>query len=384
MLHLSAGRNPGAPRCRTNSAAKGGNRDDGHLRPPRRKPDRQSRAALKLEQWPVEDQRRWRDAFRKGDVFEAGAGAHLAPSTSASWENEYGTWMGFLNRSSPAVLNEPLASRVTRDRVAEYCRMLAQTNSAYSIASRAEKLRYALRLLSPESDWEWLLIISKRINSRAVPRPKGPRYQNIAKLSTLGFKLMEDARRKAGEEGSIRLEAALAFRDGLIIAMAAATLLRRRNLAQMTIGQHLVRLGPGWRVCFQPLETKNKQSLEMPLPEELGPYIEFYLGSIRRVFLGADRHQAVWASAKGSALRAGAIYDLICARTNTEFGRATNPHMFRDAAATSLSIYAPENVLAAADLLGHKGFRHTQKHYIRSCGIEAARMLARALRKRGR
>jgi site-specific recombinase XerD len=122
----------------------------------------------------------------------------------------------------------------------------------------------------------------------------------------------------------------------------------------------------------------------MPLPAELTPYIDIYLGSIRGVFAGADQHQAVWASAKGGALKEGAIYDLICARTKAAFGRATNPHMFRDAAATSLSINAPENALAAADLLGHNSLTHTQKHYIRSCGVEAARSLAQALRRRAR
>jgi integrase len=351
---------------------------------PRQRPDRRTRMALKVEDWPLDDQRRWSDAFLKGDVFEAGDGAHLAPSTRTSWENEYGTWLGFLGRSDATVLNEALDARVTRERITEYCSVLAQTNSAYSIAGRVEKLRHALRLLSPETDWEWLLIISKRINARAAPRPKGPRYQDIGNLSILGFKLMEDAQSRTNEEQPLSLNNALAFRDGLVIAVTAATSLRRRNLAQMTIRTHLVRMGSGWRVCFEGSETKNKQPLEMPLPPELSPYIDFYLSSIRGIFAGADQHHAVWASAKGGALKAGAICDLVCARTKAEFGRATNPHMFRDAAATSFSIHSPESVLAAADLLGHKGFRHTQKHYIRAGGVEAARLLAQALRKKTR
>jgi hypothetical protein len=210
---------------------------------PRRKPDRRTRTALKLEDWPAEDHRRWGDAFKSGGVFNTGAGAHLVPPTKASWENEYGTWLAFLQRSGPAVLDDPLASRVTRDRIVEYCRVLAQTNSSYSIASRVQKLRHALRLLAPEVNWEWLLIIGKRIKSRAGPRPKGPRYQDIAKLNALGFKLMEDAKRRASEEVPIRFETALTFRDGLIIALEAATLLRRRNLAQMTIGRQLIQTG---------------------------------------------------------------------------------------------------------------------------------------------
>jgi integrase len=180
------------------------------------------------------------------------------------------------------------------------------------------------------------------------------------------------------------LNTALAFRDGLIIAITAATSLRRRNLAQMALNQHVIQIGNGWCVSFQGAETKNKQALDVPLPIELNPYIDFYLRSVRPAFHQADQHQAVWASAKGGALRGGAIYDLICARTKAAFGRATNPHMFRDAAATSVSVRTPKNAQAAADLLGHKGLRHTQKHYIRAGGVEAARLLAEAIRKRRR
>jgi integrase len=349
---------------------------------PRRRPDRRKRVALKVIDWPLDDQTRWRDAFEEGNVFEAGAGAHLAPSTRRSWENEYGTWLGFLRITDAKALDEPLRARVSRDRVTAYCGVLAQTNSVFSIGLRLEKLRHALRLLSPETDWRWLLIIVKRISAKAVPRPKGQRYQDISRLYMLGLKLMDNAWASINSEQSITFDIPLAYRDGLLIAITAATLLRRRNLAQMMINQHLVQVGTGWRVSFKGSETKGKQPLDVPLPTELTPYIEFYFDAVRRAFPRSDQHQAVWASAKGGALRAGAIYDLICARTKAEFGHATNPHMFRDAAATSLSIHAPESALAAADLLGHKGLRHTQKHYIRSRGVEAARLLAHALRKR--
>jgi integrase len=351
---------------------------------PRRHPDRRTRVSLKVEYWPSDDQTRWSNAFTKGDIFEAGGGAHLAPSTKRAWENEYGTWLGFLKRSDAEALDEPLDARVTRDRIIGHCEVLAQTNSPYSIAARLEKLRHALRLLSPETDWTWLLVIIKRISAKAVPRPKGPRYQDILKLDMLGFKLMDGAWGEIIEEQPIPLNTALAFRDGLLIAITAATSLRRRNLAQMTVNQHLVQIGAGWHVSFQGSETKNKQALDVPLPIELSPYIDFYLSSVRRSFPQADQHQAVWASAKGGALRGGAIYDLICARTKAAFGRATNPHMFRDAAATSVSVRTPRNAQAAADLLGHKGLRHTQKHYIRAGGVEAARLLADAIRKRRR
>lgn len=159
---------------------------------PRRRPDRRTRVSLKVEGWPSDDKTRWRNAFAEGDIFEAGKGAHLAPSTKRAWENEYGTWLGFLKRSDTGALDEPLAARVTRERIIDHCEVLAQTNSVLSISGRLEKLRHALRLLSPETDWTWLHVIIKRISAKAVPRPKGPRYQDILKLDMLGYQLMDD------------------------------------------------------------------------------------------------------------------------------------------------------------------------------------------------
>ena len=60
-----------------------------------------------------------------------------------------------------------------------------------------------------------------------------------------------------------------------------------------------------------------------------------------------------------------AIYDRIRARTKDKFGVAMNPHLFRDAAATTVAIADPANVRLAAPLLGHRTFTTTEKYYLR-------------------
>jgi hypothetical protein len=67
---------------------------------------------------------------------------------------------------------------------------------------------------------------------QSLASTKGPRYQDISKLGALGFTLMDEAKQHSTQEQSISLRTALAFRDGWIIALEAATLLRRRNLAR--------------------------------------------------------------------------------------------------------------------------------------------------------
>ena len=51
-------------------------------------------------------------------------------------------------------------------------------------------------------------------------------------------------------------------------------------------------------------------------------------------------------------------------RTLPRFGRTINPHLFRDCAATSITIEAPEHVRIAARVLGHATLQTTERHYI--------------------
>jgi integrase/recombinase XerD len=50
-----------------------------------------------------------------------------------------------------------------------------------------------------------------------------------------------------------------------------------------------------------------------------------------------------------------------------------NPHLFRDAAATTMAIADPANVRLAAPLLGHRSFTTTERYYQQACAQEAHR-----------
>ena len=49
------------------------------------------------------------------------------------------------------------------------------------------------------------------------------------------------------------------------------------------------------------------------------------------------------------------------------------PHLFRDAAATTLAIADPAHVRVAAPLLGHRTFATTERHYRQARAYEAHR-----------
>ena len=74
-----------------------------------------------------------------------------------------------------------------------------------------------------------------------------------------------------------------------------------------------------------------------------------------------------------------AIYDRIRERTKVKFGAALNPHLFRDAAATTLAITDPAHVRLAAPLLNHKTFSTTEKYYQQAKTYEAHQAYIEAL-----
>ena len=78
-----------------------------------------------------------------------------------------------------------------------------------------------------------------------------------------------------------------------------------------------------------------------------------------------------------------AIYDRVRARTKDQFGVAINPHLFRDAAATTMAIADPANVRLAAPLLGHRTFTTTERYYRQARALDAHRAFVDVLFTRG-
>ncbi len=344
---------------------------------PVRKPDRRTRVALRLEEWPEPDQAMWAAAVAAGDLFdEAAPGAHLRARTRASLMQAYGRWLGCLLQSEPAAMAQSPGARVTRDQVERYCAGLSQTNTPLSIASQVRHLRAALNLIAPVSDWSWLLVIAKQIEAQSRPRSKRHRLRLSDELYNLGRNLIDQAEAEISGTSRVGKAAALTFRDGLIIALLALAPVRRRNLQDLRIGETLVRAGAGWSVVFGEQETKSGRELDYPLPKDLSQLLDRYIADIRPALFGSGTHNGLWASVKGSALSGNALYAAVCRRTKAAFGEAVNLHLFRDAAATFLAVTAPEKVQVASDLLGHARQPTTQRHYTNARPIQASQRLA--------
>jgi hypothetical protein len=173
--------------------------------------------------------------------------------------------LGFLSRSEPETLSEPAADRVTRERVTSFAHHLGETNRASSIASQLHHLRGALLLLEADGDWTWLKTIARRLAANGERRSKRERLRTSDELLSLGLRLLAEADENHAATKCVSKKSALLYRDGLIISLLSVAPMRRRNVAALTLGKNVKRLGPAWRVILDSAETKSRREQEFDL-----------------------------------------------------------------------------------------------------------------------
>lgn len=335
---------------------------------------------LTFANWPTEDRNRWEGAFESGDRFDQGGrGAHLATATRQARQESYGRYLRFLSANRPDLIILPPEARIDQSLVAEYVSWRRKSCGDMSIAIDLGHLRGALNLICPDTDWSWLRTITKKIAATA-PRKTG-KYHLVTSghLYGLGIELMDGAVADADTTSRMRTTHAFQYRDGLIIAFLALIPLRRRTLAALRIGRHLIKAGDLWELDVPASDTKTRRPLDYAISKELSERIDLYLKQFRSLIPGADKHSSLWSSNLSRPMCPDAIYCAVLRRTKKAFGFGVNLHRFRHAAASFWSSHDPVNVRGVKDLLGQASFATTEKHYIMAQSRLAGRALARAL-----
>jgi integrase/recombinase XerD len=344
------------------------------------------RACMKIAEWPVVDRRLWQEALVPTDPFEPTGGTRAGHSRQSNFKTErgYGRWLTWLATTSQLDANGAPHSRITRERVKAYVEHLDGIgNGGQTILSRLQELGDFARAVAPDHDWSFINRLASKVRARTVPvRDKRAKLASTMELLGLGLNLMATAQ----HQSTPRL-AALAYRDGLIIALLALRPLRRRNLAGLVLGHTLVQVGEAWMLRIAPEDTKTHQPIEMPWPAALVDHLSVYLG-LHRPVPAALRSRwarpvgdALWVSSHGSPMTQMALYDQIRQRAREGLGKDVNPHLFRDAAATTMAVEDPQHVRLASPLLGHRNPGTTERHYQQAQAIEAHREFVAALPK---
>lgn len=153
-----------------------------------------------------------------------------------------------------------------------------------------------------------------------------------------------------------------------MIALLARRPLRLKNFVVATIDGHLVVRKTGYALIFSAAEMKNRQAYENTIPAGLIGRLERYVTFWRSILLtrgsrkSAITADALWISREGSPMGEQSVYHRIVKVTGKAFGQPVNPHLFRDCAATTVAIAAPDQVQDVSAVLGH-GDPSTANHY---------------------
>lgn len=236
-----------------------------------------------------------------------------------------------------------------------------------------------LTVVAPDFDSMACEFVAVDWKERAVaqgPTTKsGAQLVGASRIYDLGFMTMENARAR-----KVRgLHAAKEFRNGILLALAAALPQRARALSSLEFGRTLDLLGgPAIHIRIPahmlklPEDRKAGEPFECTLTsEKLAAALHEYRAGYRPLF---DDGTCLFPSmlARGRAISERQIGLLVGNMTEKAFKVRVSIHRVRDNVATESSELLSGGGRAASALLGHKDLKTTQRYYDHSTGLAAA------------
>lgn len=333
--------------------------------------------SMPFEEWPEADRLAWLKATAPTNPFDdtVGYARRWSDATRKSLITEYGFWLTFLARQGRLDHASQPTERASRSALSAYLLCLRERDLAdFTVAGRIRSLGTMLRAIASDRDWDWVVRAGDRLHGKALPkRDQRALMRPSHEMLNLGLSLMQSEKGEGLKGGSYR---ALRFRDGLLIAFLTFCPLRRRNLCNLEIGQHIQMRADKWLIVIPDNETKTGTATTCALPDVLVDPFNVYLSLHRETLLGcgADSKcdtQALWISRQGKPLTSQGVYEAVCKRTAAEFGLANFPHSFRGIAATTIATYAPGDATAIMDVLGHRSMRPSERYYNRAENLSA-------------
>ena len=287
-------------------------------------------------------------ATREDDLLgEPGPLTHLRSITRLKLRGAYGRWLWHLTVTDSALLASPPAARITRDAGWPARRGLSARNASLTVAHRVLDLERAAKAFAPAGDWRWLRKLVNKLCRRAHPvRDKRARMRPPREVFDAGLALMVQA--ETGMFTSAKKQA-LAFRDGLLLALLASRAPRVGNVAMMDIQRHLERSGEVRILRFDGAEMKNGSPFEVPLPRELTAPLERFpaLASCAPGRSSSDQPGVDLGVRTAAPRRRDPLHRDPAYRT---LRVSLHPHLLRTGLMTETAIRDPEHVGIASTL----------------------------------
>lgn len=260
-----------------------------------------------------------------------------------------------------------------------YAQDVAHRASGRTAADYIARILSGLSVVAPDfssvacefvvADWE------ERAAAQGATTKTGAQLVGASRIFDLGFAIMADAR--ARELRGIR--AAKEFRNGVLLAMAAALPQRARALSSLEFGRTLeLTDGPAIHIRIPahmlklPEDRKSGEPFERTLSsEKLAAALHEYRAAYRPLF---DDGACLFPSmlARNAAISEAQIGRLVGNMTEKALGVRVSIHRVRDNVATEASERLAGGARASSALLDHRKLGTTQRHYDRSTGLAAA------------
>ena len=96
---------------------------------------------------------------------------------------------------------------------------------------------------------------------------------------------------------------------------------------------------------------------------------------------GLLRHNLLWVDERGAPFADDHFGTKIAKLTTRLTGVRVSPHLFRDAAATTLSRTSPQAARLIRPVLAHSSAGTAERHYIQAGSVEVGRELAKVLKR---
>jgi integrase len=337
-----------------------------------------------VAEWPEADRLAWKDACQPSiRLKKGGSGSHLGSESLSDYASRYGRYLGFLKRTGHLDVSTPAASLVTLTNVEAYVADFDGKIGSVTAWNCIYKLRRAAQLLSPKTDFVWLIEIERDLDAVQEPRSKLNRFVYTEQLIKAGLTLIVDAK----DHAHAQFKRAQGIRNGLMLALLALNPVRLKNFAALEIGTTFKQIEGQWWISIAARSTKSKQRPEeRPVATWLNPYIELYLNEARPILRTGSKDKetkALWiSSVTRRSITKRKLGSLITQITRETLGIDISPHLFRTADATTAADAQSDMPYLACALLGHSNARITDEHYKRNSSLNVQSDFAQIIQRK--
>lgn len=331
-------------------------------------------AGLARVRWPLADQLMWQSLFHRGSLLDDFGGlSHLRQGSVQTLEQAYCQWLGWLAAYDSEALRLEPVDRATPERIARWFHNLAESSAMTRLIYINGMLR-VLRVAAPDGDWERqtkILTKARRVARHGDAGRKVGRVLCSRVLLAAGLNY-------AGAHPKTQptpLERTARIQTGLMIALMALMPLRCRSFRLLELGRS-VHVEKSRILITVPGENmKSGLPWEAEVPEVVMPLLRQHLTEVRPWLMQrhGERHNLLWVTRKGKPFTTGYLGARIALATTEATGVRVSPHLFRDAAATTLARSSPASAKLIKPILAHTSFETAERHYIHAGSIEAGR-----------